>query len=111
MGAGQADDGSKFALTFQSGLAVGIGGGYALAAGRWLKNDEPLSLTLRPAEDNRDRNLYYLQIATILCILHNIYSLVRFSVQKSLIRFKVLKNIWYLKVCQAFFCFTNRGEN
>lgn len=38
-----------------SGFTVTVGSGYALAAGRWLENDEPLQMTINPSDDNDDR--------------------------------------------------------
>jgi len=38
-----------------NGFTVTVASGYAVAAGRWVKNDEPLSLTLQPSGDHDDR--------------------------------------------------------
>ena len=38
-----------------NGFTVTIGTGYAFSAGRWLLNDEPLSLTVNGSGDHDDR--------------------------------------------------------
>lgn len=38
-----------------NGFTVTVGTGYALAAGHWLENDEPLTIGLEPASNNEDR--------------------------------------------------------
>lgn len=46
--------GSRFALTL-NGFTATLGSGYALAAGRWLRSDEPRQMTLQPSGNNEDR--------------------------------------------------------
>lgn len=38
-----------------NGFAVTVGSGYALSAGRWLENDEPLTIPIGPSSNNDDR--------------------------------------------------------
>lgn len=52
VGDGITPHGARFALTI-NGFSATLASGFALAAGRWVKSDEPLSLSL-PASGNRD---------------------------------------------------------
>lgn len=54
-GDGITASGSQFALTGINGFTVTLSTGYALAAGRWLENDEPYRLTVEPSKNNADR--------------------------------------------------------
>lgn len=54
-GDGVCQFGQLFELTGVENFTVTLGTGFALAAGRWLKNDEPLSLTLPTAGNYDDR--------------------------------------------------------
>lgn len=38
-----------------SGFSITVGTGYAMKAGRWLENDEPLALTIKAAGNHKDR--------------------------------------------------------
>lgn len=68
--------GSRFAAEI-SGFALTVGSGFALAAGRWLKNTEPVTLALAPASSHGDRvDLAAVQVdlrdkKARLCILTN----------------------------------------
>lgn len=53
-GNGITIEGGQFALTV-NGFTVTLSAGYALAAGRWIENDEPLPLTIGPPKRNDDR--------------------------------------------------------
>lgn len=53
-GDGVTASGSRLAATI-NGFSVTVGSGYALAAGRWLENDEPLVLAIQPSGNNDDR--------------------------------------------------------
>lgn len=53
-GDGLASYGDRFSLTLD-GFTVTLAPGYARAAGRWLKSDAPVSLTLRPSGNYEDR--------------------------------------------------------
>lgn len=46
--------GSRFSLSV-NGFTAAVSTGYALAAGRWIKNDEPLPIGLQPSGNNEDR--------------------------------------------------------
>lgn len=54
-GDGVCQFGQQFALTAVENFTVTIGTGFALTAGRWLENDEPLPLTLPTAGNYADR--------------------------------------------------------
>lgn len=53
-GNGITPSGARMSVTV-SGFTVTVGSGYALAAGRWLDNDEPLAMTVEASGDNEDR--------------------------------------------------------
>ena len=53
-GDGITQQGGCFALTI-NGFTATLSSGYALAAGRWLDNDEPLAMTVKASGDNEDR--------------------------------------------------------
>lgn len=53
-GDGITQQGGRFALTI-NGFTATLSSGYALAAGRWLQNDEPLPLTIGPSGNTKDR--------------------------------------------------------
>lgn len=53
-GDGVSQHGGRFSLTV-NGFRVTVSAGYAFAAGRWLENDEPLSLTIQPPGNSEDR--------------------------------------------------------
>lgn len=46
--------GAQFSLTI-GGFTATLASGYALAAGRWVKNDDPLPLSIPPSGNNADR--------------------------------------------------------
>lgn len=54
LGDGAAESGTQFAASL-NGFTVTVGSGYAFAAGRWLENGEPLSMTIPASENNVDR--------------------------------------------------------
>ena len=54
-GSGVCPYGTQFAIADINGFSVNIGSGYALTKGRWIKNDEPVTLTLKPASNYKDR--------------------------------------------------------
>lgn len=54
VGDGVSQSGGRFSLTV-NGFRVTVSSGYAFAAGRWLENDEPLSLTIQPPGNGEDR--------------------------------------------------------
>lgn len=54
-GDGLCDYGRHFDLAEVLNFTVTLGTGYAIVAGRWLENDENLSLTLTPASNYVDR--------------------------------------------------------
>lgn len=54
VGDGITPQGTRLTVTV-SGFTVTVGSGYALASGRWLSNDEPLVMTIRPSGNNDDR--------------------------------------------------------
>lgn len=54
VGDGITQYGARFALTV-NGFTATAASGYALAAGRWLENDEPLSLPIQTAGNTKDR--------------------------------------------------------
>lgn len=51
---GIAPQGSRLAATV-NGFDIKLSSGYALAAGRYLENDEPYTMTIGPPLNNRDR--------------------------------------------------------
>lgn len=53
-GDGVTTGGHRLALTI-NGFTVTLGSGYAMAAGRWIENDEPLSLPLKGSGNTEDR--------------------------------------------------------
>lgn len=53
-GDGVAAGGAGLAASI-SGFSLTVGSGYALAAGRWLENDEPLMLAIQPSGNTDDR--------------------------------------------------------
>lgn len=53
-GDGITPQGGRFALTI-NGFTASLSSGYALAAGRWLQNDEPYPMTLAPSGNTKDR--------------------------------------------------------
>lgn len=53
-GDGVAPWGGRLAASV-NGFTVTVASGYAVAAGRWVKNDEPMSLTLQPSDNHDDR--------------------------------------------------------
>lgn len=53
-GDGITSSGARLAMTI-NGFTATVASGYALAAGRWLSNDEPLALPVQPSENNNDR--------------------------------------------------------
>lgn len=53
-GDGAALWGGRLAVSV-NGFTVTVASGYAIAAGRWVKNDETLSITLQPSDDHDDR--------------------------------------------------------
>lgn len=53
-GDGITSQGGRFALTL-NGFTATLASGYAMAAGRWLYNDEPFALTVPPSGNNADR--------------------------------------------------------
>ena len=55
VGDGVTQHGSRFALALKGNFSFSVGTGYALAAGRWLENDEPLTLALSPSGNTADR--------------------------------------------------------
>lgn len=54
VGDGVSSKGSRFSATV-NGFTVRVGSGYALAAGRWLENDELLDMPIKASGDNEDR--------------------------------------------------------
>lgn len=46
--------GARFSLTI-NGFTATVASGYALAAGRWLENTEPLTIPIQLSESNKDR--------------------------------------------------------
>lgn len=54
VGDGITDFGSRFSLTV-NGFTATAASGYAYIAGRWLKNEEPIAIVLRPSGNNEDR--------------------------------------------------------
>lgn len=54
VGDGITPQGARFSLTI-NGFTATLASGYALAAGRWVKSDEPLALALNPSGNNDDR--------------------------------------------------------
>ena len=53
-GDGVTDYGSRLSLTV-NGFTVTLGSGYALTAGRWVENDEPLAFPLKGSGNTEDR--------------------------------------------------------
>lgn len=53
-GDGVTPQGGRFNLAV-NGFTVSLSSGYALAAGRWVENDEPLPLHIPPPGNNEDR--------------------------------------------------------
>lgn len=53
-GDGITPDGNQFALTI-GGFTATLASGYALAAGRWVENEDPLSISLPLSGNNDDR--------------------------------------------------------
>ena len=54
VGEGITPQGARFSVTV-NGFTVKVGSGYALVAGRWLENDEQISMTVKASENNDDR--------------------------------------------------------
>lgn len=54
VGDGVARYGGQFALT-ANGFSVTVASGYGFVGGRWIENDEPLVLPIKPAGNNEDR--------------------------------------------------------
>lgn len=54
-GDGVTPYGGRFAINSVNGFTVTLSAGYAFAAGRWLKNDEPHRLTVNPSSNTADR--------------------------------------------------------
>lgn len=54
IGDGITLDGTKLSVTV-IGFTATVGSGYAMAAGRWLKNDEQLTLSIQPSSNSDDR--------------------------------------------------------
>lgn len=53
-GDGIASGGARLAVTI-NGFTATVASGYALAAGRWISNDEPLRMTIKASGNNEDR--------------------------------------------------------
>lgn len=53
-GGGITLEGGQFAIS-ANGFKMTLSSGYALAAGRWVKNDEPLTLNIGASGNNNDR--------------------------------------------------------
>lgn len=53
-GDGVCHKGSRFDISVD-GMTLTLGGGYGLAAGRWVENDSPLELTVEPGWAHSDR--------------------------------------------------------
>jgi len=51
---GVTPEGGQFSLTV-NGFTVTLSSGYALVAGRWLKNDEPLPMSIQIPDNTEDR--------------------------------------------------------
>ena len=54
VGDGVAQHGGQFALTV-NGYRLTVASGYGFAGGRWIENDEPLTLNVQAAWNNEDR--------------------------------------------------------
>lgn len=54
IGDGISLEGAQFSVTV-SGFNAAVASGYAIAAGRWLQNDSPHTLTIPPSESTGDR--------------------------------------------------------
>lgn len=54
IGDGISPEGAQFSVTV-SGFNAAVASGYAIAAGRWLQNDSPHTLTIPPSESTGDR--------------------------------------------------------
>lgn len=54
VGDGITPQGARLAVTI-NGFTVTVGSGYALSAGRWISNDEPLQMTIKASSNNEDR--------------------------------------------------------
>jgi len=55
IGDGVTDYGAGFAMALAEGFHISIAPGFAIANGRWLKNDEYYDMTIQPSWNNFDR--------------------------------------------------------